>query len=127
MKLKFFITALFFFVAHTTKAQSGCITCALSEILKEEWKNPNYAGTGGGTFGWTFNVRNRFGRQINADEIQRLENAANNNNSGVQSVHPQAVVYGNDGQLQYKIVPHAVTLSNGETYFVYQKYIVGFY
>jgi len=114
-------------IPSLVKAQNGCTTCALAEILGEEWKTPNYGSSGGGTFGWTFNVRNRFGRKINAAEIKKLENAANNNSSGVKRVDKQAIVYGNDGFLQYKLVPHIVTLKSGEPYFVYQKYISGFH
>lgn len=108
-----------------SEKSGGCVTCALSEILNDEWRDPNYGGGGGTTTGWTFNVRNRFGRKINAQEIQELESAADNN--GVLRVDRQATIYGNDGFLQYNIVPHLVTLKNGEPYFVYQKYIVGFH
>ncbi|WP_299243585.1 hypothetical protein [uncultured Aquimarina sp.] len=103
----------------------GCITCALSKILKEEWRNPNYGGGGGTTTGWTFNLRNRFGRKINAAEIQKLENAINNKE--VEKIDRQLTIYGNDGILQYEVVPHLVALKNGEPYFIYQKYIVGLY
>lgn len=111
--------------SYSGKSSGGCITCALELILKEEWRTPNYGGPSGGTTGWTFNVRNRFGRKINAEEIKKLEQAANK--KGVKSVDKQAIIYGNDGALQYKVVPHLVTLKNGEPYFVYQRYIVGFH
>ncbi len=106
-------------------AQNGCITCALSEILKEEWRNPNYGSAGGGTFGWTFNLRDRFGRRVLESEFEELEKKLNDKN--VQKVDKQAVIYGNDGLLQYKLVPHLITLKSGEPYYVYQRYIVGFH
>ena len=126
-KLYFCFIFGIFTIPLSVNGQNGCVTCALGEILRDEWIQPG-SGQGSGTyFGWTFNVRNKFGRKINAEEIEKLENAANNNNSGVLRVDKQAKVYGNDGYLKYEIVPHIVTLKNGEPYFVYQKYIIGFY
>lgn len=121
--LLLFALVLFSFSA---KAQSGCLTCALEEILKDEWKNPNISGTSGESyFGWTFNVRNKFGISVKADEIEELENAANN--SGVESVTLQQIVEETDGYLVYRVVPHLVFLKNGEPYFIYQRYIISLF
>lgn len=107
------------------KAQNGCITCALSEILRDEWRKPSAGGTGGGgTFGWTFNLRDRFGRKVVDKKLKELEKKMKKSN--VQKVQRLVTTYVNQGLLKVRIVPHIITLKSGEPYVVYQRYIEGF-